>query len=142
MVTFDGPNLLITLEAAVNSVDAQIDLYSDWKEWFKTPGNEVHYFAFSTEAGNPTSPTQNLAPAFFLRNDLGWRIKPPEEDIEISIVGNLYQQDVTLPMFIPTTGAFTVLVTFDRSINAVVLAAAAAGMTVQQYLTLRNTGRK
>ena len=122
--TFDGVNLLITLPSATPSIDGQVDLYSDWKEWVKLSDNAKYPPAFDTTGGDPVSPTQNLAPAFFLRNDLGWRIKPAEESANVIIVGNLYARDTTLDLIIPTTGAFTVLVNIDRSQNALVVSAA------------------
>lgn len=134
-VTFDGPNLTITLETLIVEVDAQVDLYSDWKEWFKTPGNEVHPIAFDTTGGDPTTETGTVAPYFFLRNDNGWRIRPPEEDINITITGNLYPRDATIDMIIPTTGAFTVLVSIDRSVNATILDPPA--LTKSEFLALK-----
>lgn len=118
--SFDGDNLLITLPAATAEIDAKVDLYSDWKEWFKTPGNAKFSLAFDTTGGDPTTATGAVSAFFFLRNDNGWRIKPAEEDAEVVIVGNLYPRDVTLPVFTQTTGAFTVLLTIERDASSVV----------------------
>ena len=122
--TFDGDNLLIILPSATPGLDAQIDLYSDWKEFVKVGDNAKYLPAFDTTGGDPVTATQNLAPAFFLRNDLGWRIRPAEESANISIVGNLYGRDPALPVVIPTAGAFTVLVNIDRSSAALVVTTA------------------
>lgn len=116
--TFDGPNLLIILPAATATIDAKVDLYSDWKEFVKVGANAKFLKAFDTTGGDPTQPTQDVAAYFFLRNDLGWRIRPAEENAEVSIVGNLYARESTLPIFVPTVGAFTALVTIERSVNA------------------------
>lgn len=120
-VTFDGENLIVQLLSGVNVVPAERDIYSAWKRWMKTGTNAKYPLAFSTTAGDPTSPTQEQAPGFFLRNDLGWRIRPPEEDINISIEGSLYATDVTLPIVVPTLGGYTALITIDRSANALVI---------------------
>lgn len=106
--TFDGDNLLIILPASEPVMDVQVDLYSDWKEWFKTSDNAKYPIAFSTSGGEPTQPGEVLGRAFFLRNDLGWRIRPAEEDADVLFEGSLFPQDFTLPLFVPTTGAFTV----------------------------------
>jgi hypothetical protein len=111
--TFDGDNLLITLNAggAVHSVNAETDLYSDWKEWVKlSSANAAHAPAFRTTGGDPLTPGIEAGAYFFLRNDLGWRIKPAEEDATITLTGNLAPEDSSLPIVIPTTGAYTVLV--------------------------------
>lgn len=123
--TFDGENLLVLLPAGQTVVLAERELYSAWKEWVKTATNSRYPLAFRTTAGDPISPTQEQAAGFFIRNDLGWRIRPPEEDINISIEGSLYAEDTTLPIVTPTVGAFTVLVGIDRSANALVVNEAA-----------------
>lgn len=108
-VTFDGENLVITLETGVTIVDVEQALYSDWKEWFKTGTNSRYPLAFRTVGGDNLTPGIDAGAYFFLRNDLGWRIRPAEEDATVLIVGNLAPEDSSLPMTIPTIGAFTVL---------------------------------
>lgn len=110
MPTFDGPNLLIILDSGVTEVDVEVDLYSDWKEFFKTGTNSRFSIAFRTEGGSPVSPTSNSGSYFYLQNQDGWRIRPPEEDINITVSGNLVAEDVTLPIVVPTVGDFTALV--------------------------------
>lgn len=110
--TFDGDNLLITLNAggSVHTVDAQVDLYSDWKEWVKLADNAKYPPAFRTTGGDPLTPGISAGAYFFIRNDLGWRIKPAEEDATITLIGNLAPEDATLGVFNPTVGAFTVAI--------------------------------
>lgn len=133
-VTFDGDNLLITLPAATAEVSAKIDLYSDWKEWFKTGSNSKYPLAFDTTGGDPTTLTKNVSAFFFLRNDNGWRIKPAEEDGETVIDGNLYPRDPTLPMFVPTTGGYTHTLTIERDASSVVESGADVTL-IRKYLT-------
>lgn len=108
--TFDGDNLLITLNAggSVHTVNAKEDLYSDWKVWAKIGDNSKYPPAFRPDGGNPLTPGIDQGAYYFIRNDLGWRIKPAEEDATITFIGNLAPQDSSLPILIPTTGAFTV----------------------------------
>lgn len=110
--TFDGDNLLITLTAGgvAHEVDVQVDLYSDWKEWVKLAGNSKYPPAFRTIGGDPLTPGINAGAYYFIRNDLGWRIKPAEEDSTISLTGNLAPENSALPIFEPTIGAFTVAI--------------------------------
>jgi len=106
-VSIDGDNLIITLESGVTNIDWK-DVYSDWKDWLlASPVNRGYPAAFRTIGGDPVTAVLNAAPYFFLRNDLGWRIKPPEEDIEIVVTGNIAPEDITLPMFLQTTGDYT-----------------------------------
>ena len=112
MATFDGDNLIITLDAPVNglvTLDVQ-RLYSEWKEWQLDNFQNVGYPpAFRTTAGDEIVTGTNSVPYFYLRNDFGWRIRPAEADHEISIEGQLAPQDATIPRFTPTIGGFTVL---------------------------------
>jgi len=108
-VSFDGENLIITLEAGVTTLDAENGLYVAWKNW-QLAGNMRYPQAFRTIGGDSLTPGVDAGAYFFIQNDLGWRIKPPEEDIAILLTGNLSPEDSSLPILIPTTGAFTVLV--------------------------------
>jgi hypothetical protein len=105
--TFDGDNLRIILSSGTTTVDVEADLYSAWKEWVKQYDNAKYLQAFDTTGGDTITATENVAPFFFLRNDLGWRIRGPEEDATIAFTGNLFGRDGTLPVFVPTLGGFT-----------------------------------
>lgn len=109
MPTFDGDNLVITLDTGVTVLDAEVDLYSAWKNW-QLAGNMRFPQAFRTIGGDSLTPGVDAGAYFFIQNDLGWRIKPPEEDTTILLTGNLSPEDSSLPILIPTTGAYTVLV--------------------------------
>ena len=50
-VTFDGVNRLIWINDGVTSLDMQIDVYSDWKEWMLLGDNTKYYSAFNTVGG-------------------------------------------------------------------------------------------
>jgi len=108
MATFNGETLVITLDSGVTDISVQDDLYEAWKDWMlASPLNRKYPPAFRTIGGDPLSPVINAGAYFFLQNDLGWRIKPPEEDITIYLSGNLAAEDSSIDMFIPTTGTFT-----------------------------------
>jgi len=105
-VSIDGSSLLITLESGVTEVNVA-DIYSDWKRWVIQGDNAKYLPAFRTVGGDPLTSIIDAGAYYFLRNDLGWRIKPPEEDITIYTAGNLAAQDTGLPVFVPTTGEYT-----------------------------------
>jgi hypothetical protein len=113
--TFDGANLLITLASGdatgVSTIDAEQDIYSPWKEYFKTSDNSKFPLAFRTVGGDTLTASLDAGSYFFLQNDLGWRIKPAEQQGQtINITGNLVAEDSTLPMVVPTSAANTVLI--------------------------------
>jgi len=105
-VSFDGPNLIITLESGVTEVDVKEDLYEAWKDWVRA-GNAQFPQAFTVVGGDPLTSVINAGSYFFLNNSDGWRIRPPEEDITIYLTGNLAVLDVAFPAFIPTIGGYT-----------------------------------
>jgi len=87
-VTFDGPNRLIYINDGVTSLDAQIDLYSDWKEWIQLEDYMKWPAAFSVVGGEPLPGGVNLDATFFLIN--GWKLKPYPGSYDLLINGNLF----------------------------------------------------
>jgi len=106
MPSYNGETLTITLDAGVTSVDWG-DVYSGWKDWLREGSNLKYPQAFRTTGGDPYGALLNTGSYWFLRNDMGWRIKPPEENITILATGNLAPEDADTEMFIPTEGAYT-----------------------------------
>jgi hypothetical protein len=113
--TFDGVNLLMTLPshggAGVQTLDAEVDLYKEWKLWMLAdPQRQGFPPLFRTIGGDQLTPGIDAGAYFFIRNDYGWRVKPAEEDATIYLNGNVTPQDSSLPILIPTDGDFSVLV--------------------------------
>jgi hypothetical protein len=107
-VTFDGPNLRINL-SAIEDLDAQIDLYEAWKQWVLVGDNAKFPPAFDTIGGDAIGATTEVSPYFFLRNDLGWKIKAPEATGTINIEGNLFGRSASTGLFVSPSGAYTVM---------------------------------
>jgi len=112
MPTYNGETLTITLDAPVDGVLNMdwISVYSGWKDWLRAgSANNMRYpQAFRTTGGDPVNALLNSGAYWFLRNDLGWRIKPYESDGDYYVSGNLAAENSSLPMLIPTTGDYTV----------------------------------
>lgn len=109
-VSFDGPNLLITVdpEAGSSTSITAVEIYLAWKTWVLA-GNANFLPAFGQSVGGETlGPGVSLDAFVFIRTDLGWRIRPDERDHTLSIDGNLYASDPSSPIFVPTVGEFTV----------------------------------
>lgn len=128
--TFDGVARLISVNFGVTSLDAEVDFYSDWKEFLLVGTNGKYAPAFRTTGGDPLPGGLELGAYFFLRNDLGWRIRPHEADHELTIKGNVYPEDGALPMFVPTLGDFTVSVFLERS-SLTQVVVSGSGVTAQ-----------
>tara|TARA_R110002167_G_scaffold267008_2_gene473737 strand:+ start:339 stop:806 length:468 start_codon:yes stop_codon:yes gene_type:complete len=113
-VTFDGINKQIILPST-GSYSVQIDLYGDWKEWIALTDNAKFFPAFDTTGGDDVGSGEEISPYFFLRTDLGWQIKAPEQDGDVIIRGNLFPRVAGQSMFLPSTGGFTVLISQNVS---------------------------
>lgn len=114
-VTFDGPNKLIIVDSGITSLDAKIDLYSDWKEWVLVSDNSKYLPAFTAIGGDPIGGGLYTGITFIQIN--GWLIRPDEVDHTLTINGNLFG-DAGAPIITPTLGDYTVLVQLRNSTQA------------------------
>lgn len=136
MIDFDGPTTTITLETGVTSVDA-LDIYSRWKDWVILSDNAKYNQAFRVIGGDPLGGGINAGSYFFLQNQFGWRIKPPEENIQIVIGGNIFAEDTGSPVFIPTTGNFNTTINLQTSsLTQVVEVNTGSGVTPQDIIDI------
>lgn len=123
--TFDGANKRITLpELTTISVK---DLYSRWKDWVMLADNSKYAPAFTVVGGDPISEDTNLAVNVFINNQMGWRIAPPEADIDIVIVGNLYPASSLYPWRAAPVGNYQTSINTDNSVNALVVSVSTNG---------------
>ncbi len=129
---FDGPNLIIQLPS-LGDYSSEIDLYSAWKRWVRLGDNTKFLPAFETTGGDPIGGGQEIEPYYFLRNDLGWRIRAPEADGQVVINGNLFPRDSAQDIFQQATGfnSFIRQIVSNRSVLS------NAGLTPEQELDLR-----
>lgn len=109
MITFDGPNKIISYDDAGASIEFDAkDLYSRWKDWVAL-GNAQFPPAFRTIGGDDLGGGKLAGDYYFLNNVDGWRIRPKEASHQLTIGGNLYREDAGLPGIIPTIGTYNVL---------------------------------
>jgi hypothetical protein len=113
--TLDFDNRLFIAKAGVTEIDIGIDMYSDWKEGILANNSGGEAKAMDAAGGNIIDPLtlQALGTTYFLLN--GYKIRPQETDHTLTIVGNIFSQPAGLPLFVPTTGAFTVALVFKVS---------------------------
>jgi hypothetical protein len=107
MTDFNGEELIITLDPVVNgvlTVDVAV-LYKEWKTWM-LDGNMRFPEAFRTTGGDELTSIINAGAYFFVRNDLGWRIRPFENDGDYFFIGNAAAQDTSIRITTSTIGSF------------------------------------
>lgn len=125
LATFDGVNLNVNIPSTGGdpiTMDAQEDFYEPWKDFLRqgaaagNMNNKRFPQTFRPIAGDEIiTGGIKYAGMFFLRNDLGWRLQLPDEDVTLIITGNMALQDTTLPFFrarAGRTGAILGLATF------------------------------
>jgi hypothetical protein len=112
-ITIDGPNLTITINS-IGTIGV-LTIYSEWKEWFIDSDNSKYPPAFRVIGGDPLGGGLNAGSYVFLQNQDGWRIKPAEQDGETVITGNLFAEDATIALFIPTEGDFNTNIRLQTS---------------------------
>jgi hypothetical protein len=138
---FDFTNLIISIKAS-GSYNAENDLYSDWKE--QVIEDATGFAAqkppafLNSVGGDDLGAGQQIAPYFFINNVDGWRLRPPEEDGETSVVGNLFPADPNTQFIIPTVGPFTQLLRLVVSPQAVVAEAPGGSLTTEQDRLLQD----
>lgn len=114
MPTFDGDNLIMTLDAPTASVltqDVEVDWYNAWKDWLleSTINRKYPPVFFDSFGGNNIVSGLDAGAYFIFQNNRGWRIRPFESDQTINVTGNIVPGNSTLPITIPTIGGYTVM---------------------------------
>ena len=134
MATFDYPNKIITLDdPGVSPVQNAVRIYSEWKESQLLSDNTKFLPAFAESVGgNPVSATESISGYVFVRNDLGWRVKPFEADGETVIDGDLFPFDPLTPLYVSTVGNFNTIIRLQVSSKALVQETGVSGLTVQE----------
>lgn len=96
-IVFDGDNLLITLDDPVGGVLNQTweEVYDEFKQWFLQGENSAYPFAFTVSGGEDITTTSIAGQYYFLRNDLGWRVRTTDEDQDVFWAGNGIPTDLT-----------------------------------------------
>lgn len=133
-ITFNGSGLTIVM-SATETVVSVADVYSRWKDWVSIGDNAKYPEAFSVVGGDAISATTNLAVNFFIRNDLGWRIRPPETDIDIVFVGNLYPYDPNLSWRTPPLTDVQTSLNTETSVNAIVVQTSGGGGGTSPFIS-------
>ena len=141
-VAFNGASKLIIVDNGITELDAQVDLYSDWKEWLRAGdnGDNTKFVpAMRTVGGDPTTGVKSVAPYFFLTN--GWKIRPYEGDHTLTISGNLFVDEPETygySLTIPTLGDYTVTVMLSTTSDAITVTAG-SGLSTEEHNQLDTT---
>lgn len=141
-VDYDPVNKIVQLTetplTGEASLDVQIDLYSDAKEdWLVDSSLSKFTFPWTSIGGQDVGGGKLAGQLFFLRNDLGWRIRPYNDiDHQLLLEGNIFATDATQDILVPGTGEYSVLVLNTRSNLATTIGL--QGMTATESASLAN----
>lgn len=113
-VIFNGTTRQIEItDSSIFSLDAEQDLYSEWKRWSQLSDNSKYAVAFSVSSvfgGNPTVEGQAAPKYFFLTNF--WQVLIDNGNV-VSVGLNLYTENFTTPYVVGSGGVS------DRNSDAV-----------------------
>jgi len=122
---FDGDNLVIKLPS-LDVYDGKADIYSEWKRWSLLDDNLGYPQAFDISGGEKLGQGQFIAPYFFCRNDLGWRIEMPSANGGVRVVGNVVRRNTSLELYEQATG-FTAFLQLEVSPQAILVESGGGG---------------
>ncbi|MDH3291567.1 MAG: hypothetical protein OEO20_11550 [Gemmatimonadota bacterium] len=125
--------------AGLLSLVVETDIYSDLKEdWLA--GATLHPLRFPLSSqGEFKTPATQIGPYVFINNAEGWRILPYDADHELTIIGNLVPNDLTVPLYL-SRATRTILVRSEESAQAltVLVDGAGGGLTLSEFLALKD----
>lgn len=111
--------------------DFKQDLYSDGKEdWLANESLRRLRFPIRPVGGDAKPGSQALDSTFFLASD--WKIKPFEGSHRLITTGNVFSEDGT-SVFVPTVGAFNVLIEKEFSSIVTAVGVDSAGIAQQVW---------
>lgn len=111
-ITFDPTNKRIILDST--SVTAE-EIFSRWEDWMLLSDNVKYLPAFSHVGGNDLGGGKFIPNYFFLVNS--WRVRPMEQDHDLTIDGNLVTDDGGKPI-VRTLGPYQVNVEYTVPVMA------------------------
>lgn len=126
-VTADPDTRIIDLTVApvggLSSLNVASELYSALKDdWHSTAALQKLRFPLEPVAGDQITASESIGKYVFVNNQDGWRLRPYDADQELSITGNVFARDNTLPLWLSRTGR-TIIIQLERSSLATVASA-------------------
>lgn len=118
-ITFDGVNKLAIMSAGTTTLDLS-DLWSRWKDWVLA-GHAGFAQAFNTVGGEIAAIPLYLFPIN------GWRVKLPEANATIHVVGGILATEDGSDPFVNPTGSYVVRV--EREAPAIAIGYSTSGST-------------
>ena len=109
-ITLNGATRRIILDSA--SVSAA-QIWSAWVDWHEA--NQQWPLAFQLVGGNALGGGLFIPPYFFLLN--GWRVRPMEASLNLTITGNLFVDGGGVPV-VGTLGTYQVNVNYTVPVQA------------------------
>ena len=102
-------------------LDVARDIYSELKEdWLASGSLNKLIFPLRPVGGDPISETTTIGKYVFLDNSTGWRMEPFDADHRLSLVGNLYAEDLDNPIWNSQAGR-TIIINAERSNQALIV---------------------
>lgn len=106
--------------------DVAVDIYSQLKnDWLTDATLQKLKFPLRPVGGDAISATETIGKYIFLANDEGWRLEPYDTSHELRLIGNIFPEDATIPMWLAMPGR-TITIQVERSAQALISSNAAS----------------
>lgn len=138
VINFDGVNKVIDVDYdGPNTITSAREIYSRWKDWAIDNSQYEEAFANSV-GGNDLGGGVFLDGYFFLRNDLGWRIRAADQDHNLILEGQLFGFSSSVALFEPRPGrTITYQISLSSKASVVQSGGASTGEFVQHVSDMK-----
>jgi len=142
--TFNGPSKRIygREDAVVDGIFSFsiYELYSEWKRWSLESDNLKYLPSFRTIGGDPIGGGQYVGFYLFMRNDLGWRIVPPDiETVVVMVEGSFFGESPNIPVIEAVQGNTTSFIVSRSALALGVSTTSTDGFSDSDRIMLQST---
>jgi hypothetical protein len=128
-ITFDPTNKRIILDTA--SVTAS-EIWIAWIDWVAASDNSKYLPALKQIGGDTLGAGLLIPPYIFLLNN--WRVRPKEEDHDLTITGNLFVEGGGVPV-VRTLGPYQINVNYTVPVQAQGISTSGSTLTAAEVAT-------
>lgn len=126
MISFDGPNKLITLSSGTVALGVR-DLWSRWVDWLLSSDNAKYLPAMASVGGNPVDAGAGTSIPIYVFLQNGWRIRPQEANHTVNVSDGVLLVDGGGDPFVNTVGSFVVRVNYQQPVQAITVSTSGGG---------------
>lgn len=106
--------------SGVLTIDVRKEIYSEAKDFWATQTNLFGMRLPLRPVGGDPVGSAIVGPYVFVNNFEGWRLLPHDSNHEMTLIGNIFAEDASIPLWLPREGR-TITISIERSAQALTL---------------------